>query len=170
MRVYLSSPYEASRAKQDWKAKTLLAMQEVNRNITTVDPCPGNSIEHDLAEDMKEDGDWLGFYGFCSNIVESDLAMLKQCQGMLAYLPADSVTFGTTHEIVYALEKNIPIVLVMPEGIDKVSRWLWGILGPNRLFDNVEEASKVLAQRMLVANGDEINGEVYYPSWTKASR
>jgi hypothetical protein len=127
-------------------------------------------MEHDLAEQMKEDGDWLGFYGFCANIVESDLAMLRQCQGMIAYLPKGAVTFGTTHEIVYAIQNNIPIVLVMPEGIEHVSRWLWGVLGPNRLFDDVKDAARVLAQRILVANGDAINDEVYYPSWTKASR
>lgn len=170
MRVYLSSPYEANRADQVWKSQALMAMQRINRNITTVDPCPGSCQEHDLAEEMKQNGEWLGFYAFCSNIVESDLAMLRQCQGMIAYLPADSVTFGTTHEIVYALENNIPVVLVMPEGISRVSRWLWGILGPNRLFDNIEEAAEVLAKRMAVSNGDDINGEVYYPSWQKASR
>jgi len=170
MRVYLSSPYEADRADQTWKTSSLIAMQRISRNISTIDPCPGNCLEHDLAEKMKEDGDYLGFYSFCANIVESDLAMLKQCDGMIAYLPAGAVTFGTTHEIIYALEKNIPIVLVMPEGVDKVSRWLWGILGPNRLFSNVDEAAEVLAKRMAVANGDDINGEVYYPSWQKASR
>lgn len=170
MRVYLSSPYEANRADQLWKAQALMAMQEINRNVITVDPCPGSCLEHDLAEEMKEKGQWLGFYAFCSNIVESDLAMLKQCQGMLAYLPADSITFGTTHEIVYALQNNIPTVLVMPEGINKISRWLWGILGPNRLFGNIQEAATVLANRMAVANGDVINGEVYNPSWQKTSR
>ena len=184
-RVYLSSPYEASRAGPQWKVDVERAINAVlwkdlpappkflgenTPRVKIVDPCPGNCLEHDLAEEMKEEGNFLGFYGFCANIVESDLAMLRQCQGMVAYLPKGAVTFGTTHEIIYALENNIPIVLVMPEGVQYVSRWLWGILGPNRLFSDVNEAATVLANRMLVANGDEINGEVYYPSWQKASR
>lgn len=170
MRVYLSSPYEASRADGEWKNRVLDELQAVDPRFTTIDPCPGNCVEHDLAEQMKEDGDYLGFYGFCANIVESDLAMLNGSQGMIAYVPHGFRTFGTTHEIVHALSRNIPVVLVMPEGISYVSRWLWGILGPNRIFDNVEEAARVLAQRILVANGDRINGEVYYPSWQKAGR
>lgn len=169
-KIYLSSPYEANRADQRWKELVKLTLLGLGHDMHTVDPCPGNCLEHDLAERMKEEGDFLGFYSFCANIVESDLAMLNDCRGMLAYLPKDSVTFGTTHEIIHALARNIPVVLVMPEGVQYVSRWLWGILGPNRLFDDVQEAATVLGQRILVANGDEINGEVYHPSWQKASR
>lgn len=170
MRVYLSSPYEHDRAEQGWKQDVLRVLRKFDGHAETVDPCPGNCLEHDLAEDMKSNGNWLGFYAFCANIVESDLAMLNGCQGILAYLPADATTFGTTHEIIYALERNIPVVLVVPEGIKYISRWLWGILGPNRLFDDVEEAAGVLAQRIMVANGDNINAEVYYPSWQKTGR
>ena len=179
-RVYLSSPYEANRAGPKWKKDVEGAINAVltkkglydpfMSRAKIVDPCPGRCLEHDLAEAVKEKGDFLGFYGFCANIVESDLAMLRQCQGMVAYLPKDSVTFGTTHEIIYALQNNIPVVLVMPEGVQYISRWLWGILGPNRLFSDVSEAATVLTNRMLVANGDEINGEIYHPSWQKASR
>ncbi len=170
MKVYLSSPYETSRAEQSWKTSALSILQRVDRRFTIVDPCPGQCLEHDLAEEMKKSGDYLGFYGFCANIVEGDLAMLNDCRGMIAYLPRGAVTFGTTHEIIHALARNIPIVLVMPEGVQYVSRWLWGLLGPNRLFDSMQEAAAVLGKRILVANGDEINGEVYNPSWQKASR
>jgi hypothetical protein len=170
MRVYLSSPYETNRAEQTWKSKVLNSLHKMDGRFTTIDPCPGNCLEHDIAEAMKQEGDWLGFYSFCANIVEGDFAMLDGSQGMFAYLPKDSVTFGTTDEISYALNYRIPVVLVMPEGIEYVSRWLWGRLGPQRIFDNVEEAATVLAKRILVANGDDINGEIYNPSWQKASR
>lgn len=170
MRVYLSSPYEASRADQEWKRRVLNVLQRTSLDFSVIDPCPGDCVEHDLAEEKKEAGDYLGFYGFCANIVESDLAMLKGSEGMIAYLPKDSVTFGTTHEIIYALDNNIPVVVVMPEGVQHLSRWLWGILGPNRIFDNVSEAATVLANRILVANGEKINDEVHYPSWQEASR
>lgn len=170
MRVYLSSPYEHDRANQDWKSIVARVMKSINGRFYTIDPCPDVCMEHDTAEEMKERGDWLGFYSFCANIVEGDLAMLNSCQGMVAYLPKSAVTFGTVHEVVYALEKNIPVVLVMPEGVQYISRWLWGILGPNRLFDDVQEAASVLANRVLVANGDKINDKIYSPSWQKASR
>lgn len=170
MKVYLSSPYEHDRAEQSWKVEAQMVLRSANRKIKTIDPCPMDCVEDDIATKMKQNGEWLGFYAFCANIVESDLAMLRGCQGMIAYVPSGAVTFGTTHEIVYALENNIPVVFVMPEGIDRIPRWLWGILGPNRLFDNVGEAAEVLAKRMMVANGDGLNGEVYYPSWQKAGR
>jgi len=177
LRVYLSSPYEANRADQAWKDRVRSKLMGVigpgtmtRPGVKIVDPCPGNCLEHNLAEEMKQNGDWLAFYAFCANLVEGDLAMLNGSQGMFAYLPKDAKTYGTTHEIIHSLDHQIPVVLVVPEGIQYVSRWLWGILGPNRIFDNVEEAAEVLGKRILVANGDEINDKVYYPSWQKASR
>jgi len=169
-KVYLSSPYEVSRANQKWKVQAQNALQRVDDRFTTVDPCPGSCLEHDFAEEMKEKGDWLGFYSFCANIVEGDFSMLNGSRGMIAYLPKNAVTFGTTDEISFSLQYHIPVVLVMPEGVQHISRWLWGRLGPQRLFDNIEEAATVLAKRILVANGEDINGEIYNPSWQRTSQ
>lgn len=170
MRVYLSSPYEHSRAATSWKIHAQEVMSLVDRRITVVDPCPDACDESPIIDQMKADEDWLGMYSFCANIVEGDLAMLNRCEGMIAYLPFGAKTFGTTHEIVYALDNRIPVVLVMPEGIDKVSHWLWGILGPNRLFDNLEEAAATLVRRMQVIRGEKLNDSVHNPSRSKASR
>lgn len=164
MRVYLSSPYEHSRAETSWKKRVKVLMRLIDRRIYTMDPCPDACDETWIIDKFKADEDWLGMYSFCANIVEGDLAMLNRCEGMIAYLPYDAKTFGTTHEIIYALEHNIPIVLVMPEGIDKVSHWLWGILGPNRLFDNLEEAGATLVRRMQVIRGEKLNDSVHNSS------
>ena len=170
MRVYLSSPYEHDRAETSWKKWVTGLMQRVDSRIETIDPCPDTCDETPLIDEMKANEDWLGIYSFCANIVEGDLAMLNRCEGMIAYLPHDAKTFGTTHEIVHALQNKIPVVLVMPEGVDKVSHWLWGILGPNRLFDNLEEAARTLVRRMQVVRGEKLNDSVHYPSGTEASR
>lgn len=171
MRVYLSSPYEHSRAETSWKTKVTAFMQKcLDERVEAVDPCPDACDETPFIDEMKANEDWVGMYSFCANIVEGDLAMLNRCEGMIAYLPFDAKTFGTTHEIVYALDNRIPVVLVMPEGVDKVSHWLWGILGPNRLFDNLEEAAATLVRRMQVIRGEKLNDSVHYPSGTKASR
>ncbi len=170
MNVYLSSPYEHSRAKTSWKLLAASTMYNLDNRIKTIDPCPDACDETPLIDEMKANEDWLGMYSFCANIVEGDLAMLNRCEGMIAYLPHDAKTFGTTHEIVYALDNRIPVVLVMPEGIDKVSHWLWGILGPNRLFDDLEEAAATLVKRMQVIRGERLNDSVHNPGGAKASR
>ena len=171
MRVYLSSPYEHSRAETSWKTKVTTFMQTcLDERVKTIDPCPDACDESPFIDEMKRNEDWVGMYSFCANIVEGDLAMLNRCEGMIAYLPFGAKTFGTTHEIVHALQNQIPVVLVMPEGVDKVSHWLWGILGPNRLFDNLEEAAATLVKRMQVVRGERLNDSVHYPSGTKASR
>lgn len=162
MRVYLSSPYEHSRAEGSWKDLATAIMQNVDSRVEVVDPCPQSCDETALIDDMKARKDWLGMYSFCANIVEGDLAMLRRCEGMICYLPYGSRTFGCTHELIYALENRIPVVLVMPEGIDKVSHWLWGILGPTRIFDDLEKASTELVNRMLVARGEKLNDTVYH--------
>lgn len=170
MRVYLSSPYEHSRVETSWKQRVTDFMQRVDSRIETADPCPDVCDETPIIDEMKANEDWLGMYSFCANIVEGDLAMLNRCEGMIAYLPYDAKTFGTTHEMIHALENQIPVVMVMPEGIDKASHWLWGILGPNRMFDNLEEAATILVRRMQVIRGEKLNDSVYYPGGTKASR
>jgi len=164
MRVYFSSPYEHDRAETSWKSTIENFMiRKLDWRIQTIDPCSDLCDEANLIDEMKANEDWLGVYSFCANIVESDLAMLNRCEGMIAYLPCNARTFGTTHEIIYALANNIPVVMVMPEGIDKVPHWLWGILGPNRIFDNLEEAATTLVKRMQVARGEQANDTVHYP-------
>lgn len=169
MRVYLSSPYEHDRANTYWK-ESIARFMFTKGDVVTVDPCPDTCNETPIIDQMMAGEDWLGVYSFCSNIVEGDLAMLNRCEGMIAYLPYDAKTFGTTHEIIHALQNQIPVVMVMPEGIDKVSHWLWGILGPNRIFDNLEEAATALVKRMQVARGEKLNDSVHYPSGQETSR
>lgn len=170
IRVYLSSPYENERAETSWKAWITGMMQRIDSRVETIDPCPDACDEKPTIDQMKASGDWLGMYSFCSNIVEGDLAMLNRCEGMIAYLPYNARTFGTTHEIIHALQNQIPVVMVMPEGIDKVSHWLWGILGPNRIFDNLEDAARTLVGRIQVARGEKLNDSVHYPSGQETSR
>jgi hypothetical protein len=163
MKIYLSSPFEHDRAATSWKKDALIWMRNIDPRVTIIDPCPDSCNETNFINRLKEEGDWLGFYSFCANIVEGDLAMLNNSEGMIAYLPHGAVTFGTTHEMIHSLQNNIPNVMVMPEGIDKVPHWLWGILGPNRIFDNLKLAAETLVKRIQVVRGEKLNDSVYYP-------
>jgi len=162
MKIYLSSPYENDRAETNWKNEALLYMKMIDPYVKTIDPCPDACDETHILNRMKAEEDWLGFYSFCANIVEGDLAMLNGCEGMMAYLPFGAVTFGTTHEMIHSLQKYIPMVMVMPDGIDKVPHWLWGILGPNRIFDNLQLAAETLVKRIQVIRGEKLNDSVYH--------
>lgn len=155
--VYLSSPYEHDCAGQDWKVNVDNYLYRIDDRFVTVDPCPPDCLEANFGNDLLAEGNYLEFYKMCANIVESDFAMLKRCEGMIAYLPANARTVGTIHEIIYSLDNQIPVVMVMPEGITKASRWLWGILGPGRIFDDLELATRTLADRILVARGEKLN-------------
>lgn len=158
MRIYLSSPYERNRAETSWKTDVQNMVSKLDNRITLFDPCPDNCAETDIINDIKKKQDWLKMYSICADIVETDLAALNECRGILVYLPYKAVTFGTTHEMLHALDNRIPVVLVMPEGKDKVAHWLWGILGPQRIFDNLEEAVTHLVHKMWIVNGEKLNG------------
>lgn len=170
MRVYLSSPYEYDRADTSWKGWVTSFMQRIDSRIKTIDPCPDSCDETSLISEMMVAENWLGVSAFCANIVEGDLAMLNNCEGIIAYLPAGSRTTGTIHEIIYAVENRIPIVLVCPDGVNKVSHWLWGVLGPTRIFGNLPDAAEILVNRIQVARGEKLNDSVYYPGGQKTSR
>jgi len=158
MKIYLSSPYEQDRANQDWKLRVDERLRGIDPRFETLDPCPPTCVEQDHVDQLRREQRWYELAEFSSVFVETDFAMMRDCVGMIAYLPYRAVTFGTTHEIVRALETKLPLVLVMPEGKDKVSAWLWGILGPHRIFDNVNDAVDALAQRVLVVQGELLNG------------
>lgn len=55
------------------------------------------------------------------DIVEGDKADIDACAAVLAYCPRPSV--GTSMEVLYAYERGIPVVVVVPEGAS-VSPWL----------------------------------------------
>jgi hypothetical protein len=156
MKIYLSSPFEAGRVDPGWKDVVLCRLRGIDERFEILDPCPDNCEEQSIIDSLKELKNWEALTAFSAAFVECDFAMMRQCVGMIAYLPYGAVTFGTTHEIIKALEVNIPIVLVMPEGKEKVAAWLWGILGTQRIFDDLETAVTTLADRVLVAQGKRV--------------
>ena len=64
---------------------------------------------------------------------------IDQCQLILAYCPKPSV--GTSMEIFYAWQKNIPVYIVIPEGVP-ISPWLR--YHSTRIFHTFEEAFETL--------------------------
>lgn len=54
------------------------------------------------------------------DIVEHDKKDIDECSHVLAYVPKPSI--GTAMEILYAWERNKPVIAVVPEG--PVSPWL----------------------------------------------
>ena len=172
IRIYLSSPYEFSRAEQSWKKDASVALTTFDSRIKVVDPCPfdDTSSETLTIKALRDNEDWLGLSAFCNNIVEADLAMLNNCEGVVCYLPAKSQTVGSIHELVHAIQRHVPVVLVCPEGPSKVSSWLWGLLGPSRIFSDLELACTELAKRVQVARGEKQNGEIHYVGRSETDR
>ena len=69
MRVYLSSPYEHSRAATSWKNQAEVLMRHVDRRVEIVDPCPDACDESPFIDKMKADEDWVGMYSFCAKML-----------------------------------------------------------------------------------------------------
>lgn len=154
-KIYFSSPFEYSRAGVSWKslACSLLDTESSDELIFTgIDPCPDTNMDNKI-DNWKSSGNWHQIESACQDIVERDLAMLRSCNGMLCYMPKNARTFGCTHEIIFALEQKIPVILVAPDGLDTVSRWLWGLLGVSRITDNLDSGVQMLTNRLVRARG-----------------
>lgn len=154
-RIYLSSPFEYSRADSHWKTETKRILGEHSNSdmlFTAIDPCPDSNMDGQI-DDWKKDHDWERIASACSDIIERDLAMLRSCDGMICYMPKDARTFGCTHEIIFALDHRIPVILVAPDGRDSVSRWLWGLLGANRICTYLPTGVEHITRRIRDARG-----------------
>lgn len=93
---------------------------------------------------LLDTGDWEGMAKEMKVIVRKDLRSVDLSDFIIAYLPYKVQTCGTYHEIINASLQKKPTLLVCPEGIKFIPKWLFGFIPTRYLFGSLDGLLKYL--------------------------
>jgi len=126
--VYLSGPIEKDTSGIDWRPKvreTLQTKYNINVFDPFIDPKQDKVKELNAA---KEQQDFDEIARIAADFVSKDLTEVDRCHFLIAHLPPNTPTVGTIHEIINAINRKIPTLIVCSGGKTSVSSWIYGIL------------------------------------------
>jgi hypothetical protein len=74
-----------------------------------------------------------------------DLKMVRMSDFLIAYIDLDIFACGTMEEIFTANAENKPVIILCPQGKEKVPDWFFGTLPHEMFFESVDEVMDYLA-------------------------
>jgi len=150
-RAYLSGPIEYDDSGFDWRPEVKEVLTS-RFGINVFDPFadPKQSRADELIA-AKEAEDYECVAEITSDFVSKDLTEVDKADMLVANLPYRVPTVGTIHEIVNAVNRKIPTLVVCSKGKKFISAWLFGVLKNkhqwylhgswNSLYDYLEEVN-----------------------------
>lgn len=127
-RVYLSGPIEYDNSNVNWRPEvkeTLKSRFGLNIFDPFDDPKQSKATELNFC---KDNGDFDKVAEIASDFVSKDLIEVDKADMLVASLPHGVPTVGTIHEIVNAVNRKIPTLVVCTKGKKYMSSWLFGVL------------------------------------------
>lgn len=73
-----------------------------------------------------------------------DLRMLMGADFVVAYLDLSKKLCGSWEELFLANQHQLPVLIVCPQGVEKLSPWLYGVLPFEYFFNNFDELDAYL--------------------------
>ncbi len=131
--VYLSSPIECAQEQNIDKAKMYL-MEHFGLQVFDPSADPKQQWKP-LLDEARKNKDYELMKTIASKFVRKDLTMLDKSDFLIAYLPKNTKTTGTVHEIIVKNEQKKPVLLVCPEGKEFLSLWYFGFIRLEYMFD-----------------------------------
>lgn len=148
-RAYLSGPMDRTSSKtgKTWRRRIGWWLQN-ELQVIIYDPYdkplhPISSVSHLESKQAfskfnryVQDNDITSAKQMMKPIVSVDLRMVDIVDFIIAYFDLEAKPCGTLDEIITGSNQNKPVLLMCPQGIDAIYRWLWGRLKPELFFDN----------------------------------
>jgi nucleoside 2-deoxyribosyltransferase len=133
-RVYLSGPIEYDTSGHDWRPEVKLQLL-TRFNLQVFDPFvdPKQSRADELDEAKAQD-DYDKVAEIAADFVSKDLIEVDNANLLIANLPYKVPTVGTIHEIVNAVNRKIPTLIVCSSGKRCIPSWLYGVLKKKHKF------------------------------------
>lgn len=97
------------------------------------------SEEQRLCNEYRAKKDWTGLSELMKKIMAVDLRLCDKADLIIANFSHCERTTGSIHEIVAARLQHKPVFLIDEQGLEHVSGWLFGLLGPDRIFTSVDD-------------------------------
>lgn len=126
-RVYLSGPIEYDLNSINWRPEVkevLISRFSLNIFDPFDDPKQTKSDEMQFA---RETNDFDTVSEIAADFISKDLTEVDKSDLLIAHLPYKVPTVGTIHEIINAVNRKIPPLIVCPQGRKCVSSWIYGL-------------------------------------------
>ena len=150
--TYLSGGMQYTQDGKSWREKCAEELEKMG--VLVFDPYkkPFENSREETPEVHKQLIDWMdaGNLGMVAKhmkeVVADDLAMVDRSDFIVAYINKDIPTYGTTHELVVAVQQKKPIFVFVEGGVKNTPLWLLGIIPPHYFYDNLEDLLETLKQ------------------------
>lgn len=126
-RVYLSGPIEYDPSQINWRPEV---KEVLTSRFGLVIFDPFDDPKQTRSEEMRlarETNDFDTVAEIAADFVSKDLTEVDKADLLIAHLPYKVPTVGTIHEIINAVNRKIPPLVVCPQGKQCVSSWLFGL-------------------------------------------
>jgi hypothetical protein len=87
-------------------------------------------------------------------IVSTDLRIVDHADFLVVNFDVDSHPGGTIDEMVTAANQNKPVIVMCPQGVNRIYDWFWGRLRPEIFFDSWNDVKEYLKH---IAFDDEVD-------------
>ncbi len=144
---YLSGPMEAADdGGESWRNE--ISPQLKRLGVGVLNPCyKSGANPHDefdrrtKANNLKSEGKskFAEIRALYQPLVREDLRMVDISSFIIVYLDGTPAC-GTYDEIFMAAQQRKPVIVIAPNGWDKLSNWLFGRLNPDLFFLSIAQA------------------------------
>jgi nucleoside 2-deoxyribosyltransferase len=138
-RCYLSGAIQFDQTNLNWRIKPKEVLtKEFKLNLYDPFEDPRQQCAEPLKEAQKN-RDFDALTKIAKSFVRKDLAMCDRADFLIAYLPYNVATFGTTHEITESNRAKKPVLLVSDSAKEKIPLWFYGFIPTEFMFNNWED-------------------------------
>lgn len=93
--------------------------------------------------DRRAAGDWAAYAATMREVRAADLALVRSCGVLVARLESDVPLCGTYEELFTAAQLGIPCYVIARKSV--VLPWIFGVVPPDRMVDDVAGLGPLLA-------------------------
>lgn len=142
--LYLSGAIQFS-DDLDWRLKPIEVFN--NYQINVFSPFDDKKQQwKPVIEQAAKEKDFETVTRIAKDFVRKDLCLVDRADFLVCYLPANSRTFGTTHEIINANNSKKCVLIVCPDGIEKIPFWFFGFIPTKRMFGSWDDLYDYIAE------------------------
>lgn len=154
VRAYLSGAIEYSNDDGiGWRQKIINQIKERNIPLSFIDPCnKGISVQSEIGEDrklmreLKSQKKFDELRKIMKAIRRWDLRAVDYANMLIVHVDPKVPTWGTPDECVVAERQCKPILAIIVGGVERAPDWLFAIVKPHEMFNNIEECVEYITQ------------------------
>ena len=148
--TYLSGGMEYTSDGRTWREVATATLKEMGVKVFDPYHKPFTNSKEETPEVHKElilnrdTENYEPVAGHMKKVVADDLAMVDRSDFLIVYINPSTPTFGTTHELVVAVQQKKPVFVFVEGGVKNTPLWLLGVLPTRYFYNSLDELLEML--------------------------